>query len=165
MEKNSKIYVKIIMITPIEIEQLTKLHNTQPIRTIKLIVLNIIFLLSAFSPTEKSDEIITAKENRIMQTIVTIDVKYSPFEKMSSNERVPFIISIIIDISVMLLPSLPSFNPKSLTVNIGKHIHKSGENIRTKRKICSLPPNAEVLILLSTLSTASCSLIAFSWSA
>ena len=106
---------------------------------------------------EKSDEIITGIEKTITQTIVITGNKYDLSAKIVSRDKLPLIIPIITFISVTFV--------SSAVLNVGKHIHKRGENISTKRVICNGPPNADVLILLSTLSTASCSFIAFSWSA
>ena len=95
---------------------------------------------------------ITGIEKIITQAIVIIGNKYDLSARIVSIDKLPLINPIITFIRVMYswLEAL----------NIGKHIHARGENIRIKRIICNGPPNAEVLILLSTLSTASCSFIA-----
>ena len=59
------------MIIPIDGLHSIKHQHTQARRMTKLIALKRIFRFNAFSPTEKSDEIITANEKTIMHIQVT----------------------------------------------------------------------------------------------
>ena len=117
----------------------------------------------------KVEEIMSAKEKITIQAIKRSMQKYALSDNHISKVIAPLsalptvaIIDLIRVIKEMLVVS----NVSRLSCEyIGKHIQRSGLNISTNLVICNPPPKADVLILLSTLSTASCSFIAFSWSA